>query len=373
MRLTARVQQAIIGLIGLSLFAAATVIAVQWSFGYYDDTYRLTGTFDAAGQGLQSGSDVKVRGVNIGHVAGVELVDGRALVKMDIESGERVPAKSTAVVRPKTLFGEKFVDVVPDGDESRGPFLEPGDEFAETLGGFELERVLADLYPILDAIDPAELATVVGELAEGGRGLGPNISRSIESFRAIADVYARHDADTRQLLDDFALLAGELERRADDIVGGAQDLNEALPVLVGQKDDLTTVLDQAARLSGDLADVLEHNRGFLRKSAVMGGEAVQALYDQRSQIGPLITGLRQYVQTIAEATGIPLDDGTVMARVRAILGGSPCGHQDPLECVAAGDAPPDDGGLPLPVPQLPITIPETGVDGISGLLEQVFG
>jgi phospholipid/cholesterol/gamma-HCH transport system substrate-binding protein len=349
------------------------VIAVQWSFGYYDDTYRLTGTFDAAGQGLQSGSDVKVRGVNIGHVAGVELVDGRALVKMDIDAGERVPASATAIVRPKTLFGEKFVDVVPDGGEEDGPFLEPGDEFAETLGGFELERVLSDAYPILQAIDPAELSVVVGELAEGGRGLGPNISRSIESFRALADVYARHDADTRRFLDDFAALAGELERRADDLVSGAEHLHEALPVLVDQRDELTTVLDQAARLSGDLADVLEHNRGFLRKSAVMGADAMQVLYDQRSQIGPLITGLRQYVQTIAEATGVDLGDGTLMARVRAILGGDPCGRQDPGECVAAGDSTAGDGGLPLTVPQLPITIPTDGVDGVSGLLEQVLG
>jgi ABC-type transporter Mla subunit MlaD len=186
-------------------------------------------------------------------------------------------------------------------------------------------------------------------------------------------VAAAHDADTRQFIEDLAALTGELADRAPDVVRGATDLNAALPVLIGQKDDLTTVLDQAARLSGDLADVLEHNRGFLRKSAVMGGDAVQALYDQRSQIGPLITGLRQYVQTIAEATGIPLDDGTLLARVRAILGGSPCGHQDPLACVAAGDAADDDGGLPLTVPQLPITIPEAGVDGISGLLEQVLG
>jgi phospholipid/cholesterol/gamma-HCH transport system substrate-binding protein len=375
MRLTKHVQQAIVGLIGLSLFAAATTIGVQWSFGYYDDTYRLTGTFDAAGQGLQSGSDVKLRGVNIGHVAGVELVRGRALVKMDIEAGERVPASSKAVVRPKTLFGEKFVDVVPDGGEAHGPFLHAGDEFAETLGGFELERVLADAYPILKAIDPAELATVVSNLAEGGRGLGPDINRTIVAFRAIADVWARHDGDTRLFLDDVAKLTGELETRADDLVAGAGDLNEALPVITDHADDLTTVLDQAARLSGDLADVLDHNRGFLTKSATMGADAMNALYERRARIGPLITGLRQYVQTIAEATGIPLDDGTVMARVRAILGGDPCGRQDPGTCVGSGSTStvePPAGDLLEPLGQLPIPQPQEGVDAVTELLGQVL-
>src|SRR3546814_14826875 len=72
--------------------------------------YELSGRFDAAGQGLLPGSDVKVRGVNIGEVDGIRLVDGAAEVTLRIHDGEQVPVDATAIIRPKTLFGEKFID-----------------------------------------------------------------------------------------------------------------------------------------------------------------------------------------------------------------------------------------------------------------------
>lgn len=379
MRMSERLRQIIVGLLGLSLFGGLTTVGVQYAFGYYDDTYRVTGLFTAAGQGLQIDSDVQMRGIDIGKVAGVELVDGRALVKMDIDAGQKIPADATAVVRPKTLFGEKFVDVVADDPkaEEDGPFLAAGDEFTETLGGFELERVLSDAYPILEAIDPAELSVVLGELADGGRDLGPTINKSIVDGSKVLDVWADHDADTRQALTDLALISEELDKRAGDLVAGARSLHSALPTLLEREDELTTLLEQTSRLSADVADVLESNRHFLRAGAVDGSRGLQALYEERGRIRPLVVGLRQYVQTIAESISIPLGDGTKMARVRGILGGEPCGEGQGESCFVPGG--PNGPQPPVPIPTLPgvplppLPVPVEGTDGIGGLLQEAFG
>src|SRR3546814_21005407 len=88
--------------------------------------YELSGRFDAAGQGLLPGSDVKVRGVNIGEVDGIRLVDGAAEVTLRIHDGEQVPVDATAIIRPQTPFGDKYVDIEPgDADES-GPLPADG-------------------------------------------------------------------------------------------------------------------------------------------------------------------------------------------------------------------------------------------------------
>lgn len=379
MRLSERLRNIIVGLVGLSLFVAVTTIGVQHAFGYFDATYRVEGVFSSAGQGLIAGSDVKMRGINVGEVAGVELVERQALVKMDIDDGERIPVGSTAVIRPKTLFGEKFVDLVAEDAEAEaeGPFLQPGDRIEDTLGGFELERVLSDTYPILQAIDPAELAVVLGELAEGGRDLGPTINQGLVDGSKVLDVYARHDADTRQLLDDLALLSDELDRRAGDLISGARSLRSALPPLIEREDELTTLLDQAARLSSDLADVFESNRGFLTKSITVGGRSVEALHEGRDRIRPLIIGLRQYVQTIAESVSIPVGDGTMMARVRGIMGGEPCGEGLGESCFVpapqggATSTAVEPSGPLASVPSLPI--PLDGTDGIDDLLRSALG
>src|SRR2546426_3248056 len=130
------------GLITLVLSAGLVVFGVLVGAGKLAPKYHLSATFSAAGQGLLPNSDVKVHGLNIGQVTSVRLVKGKARVGMKIDKGEKVPVASSATIRPKTLFGEKFVDIDPGANEARGPFLKTGGVIVNTVGGFELERVL---------------------------------------------------------------------------------------------------------------------------------------------------------------------------------------------------------------------------------------
>jgi phospholipid/cholesterol/gamma-HCH transport system substrate-binding protein len=345
--LTPRRKNVISGLIALVLMFSAASLGVQASFGAFADTYPLKASFDAAGQGLSKGSDVKIRGVNIGKVATVKLVDDRALVIMDIDAANQIPLSTTAVVRAKTLFGEKFVDLAPGAGEASGPFYSHKGETLDkcdtanqpehscTTGGFEIEQVLADAYPILQKIQPAELMTVIHSLAEAGAGLGPNINRTLVNSQKILDVNAAHDADTRQFLVDLAKLADQLGVRADDLVQTATDLNVALPTLNGRADELNTLLVQTARLSDDVADLLRNNKAFIDKSFAGGQATLDLLFDDQNDIIPLVVGLREYVQSLTNVTHIPAGDGTLMAAVKGITAGQTCMF---LPCPGTGAA-----------------------------------
>lgn len=349
--------------------------------------YQVNGSFDSAGQGLQSQSDVKVHGITIGRVRHVSLKNGRAWVRMDIDKGQHIPVDAVATIRAKTLFGEKFVDIDPGdlANETTGPYLHDESRIIHTVGGFELERILSELYPILKAVKPEELAVVLDTLAKGGQGEGPAINRQIANFQQLADIQVRHDADTREFLDDLSRLSDQLANRADDIVGAARDLNVALPPLNQRSEQLSSVLDQAARLSGDLADVLNANQDFMVKAITEGGQALQILDDRLGQIGPLITGLRQYFQVQAEAGHVPFGDGTFLAAVKFIAGGDcptgrvGCGDNQGTTSTAnrPGPAPTSPTTTPttpitLPPPP-PLPTPTSGVQGITDLIKGGLG
>ena len=369
------------GLVTLLFMVSASVFGVQVANGALRDVYQLEASFAAAGQGLIQQSDVKIHGVNIGRVSGVRLEEGRARVRMEIDSDQRVPVDAKATIRPKTLFGEKFVDIAPGPNEVRGPFLEDEDAIEDTLGGFELEKVLTDLYPILQAVKPEQLHTVLNTLAAGGENLGPAVNRTLGNFAELAEVQADHAQDTQEFLDDLALLSGELADKADDLVAAARDLNEVLPDLNERGDELAVFLDQATRLSRDVADILEANRPFLRKAVTEGGKTLQVLYDERAQIQPLVTGLRQFFQILAEVTRIPRADGTTMAAVKFIFGEDcPMGRIPGCEAEAeaagapsgaAGTAPP--AGVPAPsVPPVELPGPTRGAEGLIDLIGGVL-
>ena len=168
-----RLVNILTGLIGIVFVLAVSLLGIKVAGGALRPVYHVDALFSAAGQGLIKDSDVKVHGFNIGRVAGVRLSGGRALVRMAIDDGQRIPVDARATVRPKTLFGEKFVDIDPGRHERGGPFLKDGGRIQHAVGGFELEKVLTQAYPILKAVDPAELATLVGTLADAGRGMAP--------------------------------------------------------------------------------------------------------------------------------------------------------------------------------------------------------
>lgn len=316
---TERNRNIISGAVGLIVLIAVITVGIKASFGEYDGGYELRGTFAAAGQGLLSGSDVKVRGVNVGEVKSIELVDNRALITMRINDDTQIPADAQAVIRPKTLFGEKFVDVIPGSAELTGPYLDDGAEITDTLGGFELEQVLSDTFPVLEAVDPAELAVILDELANAGDGLGLSVNRSIVNAATLTQLQASNDAEIRQFLGDLALLSEELDKVAPDLVSVAQDLNIALPTLNDRSDELNSALVQLGRLSSDVADLLDNNRDFTENALTNGSKALQILFERRSQIQPLLLGLQQYTQTLSEVIRVEVGDGTLMAAVKNLV------------------------------------------------------
>ena len=372
MKLTNRRRNIISGLVALVLMVATTTVGVKWAFGEFDDGYVLTADFAAAGQGLIEGSDVKVRGLDIGHVQGIELRDGRALVTMFINDGHDIPRdSSTFTIRPKTLFGEKFVDVILGPDEGEGPFFDDGDEVPRffddgdpmpddvlldsegralrSAGGFELERVLADAFPILEAIDPDDVAVLLDELARGGAGMGETINRSIVNGERVLDVQAAHDEDTRQFLEDLADLSEELANRAPDLIAGAEDLNVALPVLTENPEAFNALLVELERTAGEVADLLEANTEFIDSVYSDGQAVLDVLFSRRDQVVPLVVGIREYIRVVASAARIPVGDGTVMAAVKGLMGAEGCG------IVVCNDPPTGEPGVPLPpLPELPV-------------------
>lgn len=372
-RATERNRNIVSGAIGILVLVALAAVGIKASFGAYDSGYELRGTFVAAGQGLLAGSDVKIRGVDVGEVERIRLAGQRAEIIVRIGDGTRIPRTAQAVVRPKTLFGEKFIDIVPGDDELTGPYLGDGDEIADTLGGFELEQVLTDAYPVLAAIDPVELTTVLGELADAGDGLGDRIGSAIENGATLAELAVSNDAEFRALTRDLATLGEELDVLAPAAVAGARDLAVALPTITDRRTELSRALGATSRLSSDLAELLRANESFTRRLFDEGSAALDVVHDRRSQLQPLLLGVTQYARTFAEAIRFDLRDGSAMAAIKNVVS---------VQAALEGAAPPageaDDGAGSVldavPLPAVPAPVPEIGgiVDDLLGVTDPLL-
>jgi len=89
-------------------------------------------------EGLDSGSAVKVSGVKVGQVLDFSLDPGtyRAVVRLNINDGVKLPKDTAAVVASAGLLDGKFLSLQPGGDDE---MLQPGDsiEFTQSTPGLE--------------------------------------------------------------------------------------------------------------------------------------------------------------------------------------------------------------------------------------------
>lgn len=105
-----------------------------------DNGYHLKAKFENA-TGVATGSDVRLGGVKIGVVDGMELdtKSYQAVVGMTIRSGVPLPADSTAAIVGDGLLGSKFVALTPGADDA---VLKDGAEIEYTQSSVSLEEMI---------------------------------------------------------------------------------------------------------------------------------------------------------------------------------------------------------------------------------------
>jgi phospholipid/cholesterol/gamma-HCH transport system substrate-binding protein len=147
--------------------------------------YRFTVAFPRT-LALAEESEVRISGVNIGHVVSLNLGKGgrtRATLEIDSQYAP-VRADMHAILRQKTLLGETYVQLIP---ESRnGPFLRDGGQLADSQ--VEPSVTLDDILSALTPQTRHAFQVWQQSLAEGINGQG----EAINSDFATLDPFVEH-------------------------------------------------------------------------------------------------------------------------------------------------------------------------------------
>ena len=321
-----RNQQAVVGVVATLVLAVSVTVAMKAAFGAFDPGYTLTARFGEAGQNLDTQSDVKVRGVNVGRVTGIDVgEDGRAVVTMRLDPGTEVPRTAVAAIRPISIFGPKVIDLVPGRDEGEGPFYGDGDEIARTETALELSDVLAHADALLRAVDPQDLTVILRTFADGLDGLEGPLSRSIRDARTVLRATLDSTPDRHRLLDAMAALSGELADRGRTVVAIAEGFHPTAETLSSHEDELAGLLDGTARLSRDLAEVLDANRSVLGPATAAGADLAGVTAGELPGLVGYLQFVSNYSSVLAEVIRVPSSSANyLMATQQFLQGSDPC-------------------------------------------------
>jgi len=132
------------------VIVGGAVLALAIGFGVYATQvaglsggaagYPLTASFRSA-EGIQVGTDVRLAGVRVGSVTGVDLnaETYRAVTTFTVQDGLEIPDDSAVLVSSEGLLGGSYLEISPGGSPF---FLAPGEEVLDTQGAVSLISLL---------------------------------------------------------------------------------------------------------------------------------------------------------------------------------------------------------------------------------------
>lgn len=284
-----------VGLLVLSVWLVNAVFTQKFtSF----DTVTLKS--DTVGLNLPSRADVKVRGVIVGQVNEVKSEGGGATLQLGIKPEEigSIPANVTAALLPKTLFGEKYVALNIPRDPASDS-LKAGDTIGRTKLPVEVERVLNDLYPLLRAVQPAELNYTLNALADALEGRGEKIGEGLVTLNGYLK---RMNPQIPALIDDLKLLATVTGTYADvvpDIAATLRNTVKTGDTLITKEQKLKAFLNDLTAFSDTTKRFLDDNEQNIVRLGQLS-EPILALLRRYSGTFPcLLKGLVRQAPRLA--------------------------------------------------------------------------
>ena len=298
--------------IGVRLYGVVFLVVVALLLGLAVAVYQKAFTPVAlvtlettrAGSQLQAGADVKLRGIVVGDVRRVEATPDGARLTLAIEPDQlgQIPADVTARLLPKTLFGERYVDLETVARPARAR-LADGDVIGQDRSSvaIELETVLGNLYPLLRTVQPGKLATTLNALSTTLEGRGDKLGRNL----VLLDRYLRALNPSMPVLQqDITLLADTLALYAD-VAPDALRLTESLRVtnrtVVDKDQQLAAFLVGTAGFANTTAGFLRDNEARIIQVGQVGRPTLQLLAEYSPVYPCLAKGLVSWLPRINAA------------------------------------------------------------------------
>jgi phospholipid/cholesterol/gamma-HCH transport system substrate-binding protein len=287
------VRRRLLGLAMIALIVALIGLSIAIYNKAFTPVVLVNLKTDSTGNQLVAMSDVKVRGLIVGSVRKISSSGDGATIQLALEPSkvDLIPQNVSAELLPKTLFGERYVALIPPA-AAEAP-IKAGDTISQdhSKDAIELQQVLDDTLPLLQALRPAELSATLDALATALRGRGAELGQTLQT----ADTYIKAiNPDAPQLVSDLSQLgkvALVYNQAAPELLSTLTNLQTTSATLVQNAANLQALLGAGISTSSELNSFLMANGSRLIDVSVQTKAASALLAEYAPVYNCLITGI----------------------------------------------------------------------------------
>lgn len=228
--------------------------------------------------GVNSGDDIRVAGVKVGSVDGVEITqdeDGNAtaIVTFKITDDETVLDEGThATIRYRNLLGQRYIALTHDSGS--GGALAEGETIpiTQTDPALDLSVLFNGFKPLFQALSPDDINKLSYEVVQVFQGEGGTLESLLASTASLTQTLADRDQVIGDLLENLDYVLDHVADRDDqltrligsfkNLVGG---LKEDRRAILSSLDGISELAVETAGLADDIREPFVRDIGYLRK------------------------------------------------------------------------------------------------------------
>jgi virulence factor Mce-like protein len=310
--------------IQLVIFTIASIIGVAVMVFAYLQAPMLLGVgrinvkveLPATG-GLYQFGNVTYRGVEVGKVISVELIDRGAVATLSLKTSPKIPADLKAEVRSMSAVGEQYVELLPRTDSA--PYLQDGDVVAMENTGIpqQVGPMLDQLSALVDSIPKDRLSSLLDESFKAFNGAGYDFGSLLDSASTISrDANAISD-QTRALIDDSGSFLDAQAQTTDATRVWAASLAGITGQLATNDGEIRSLLQNGPGFAQEVSRLLDAVKPtlpvLLADLTTIGkiGVVYNASLEQLLVLLPPYVAATQTYSTINHPAGIPGGDFTL--------------------------------------------------------------
>jgi virulence factor Mce-like protein len=254
------------GLLLIVVVAAFFAVTILFYNKAFTPVVPVTLMADHTGNELSAGSDVKVRGLLVGTVKSVSTTGNGAVLDLSLQPGvvAQIPSNVTAQLLPKTLFGERYVDLQLPTDPSSA-HIAAGDVIGQdrTSTGIEVEKVLDDLMPVLQAVQPQKLSTTLTAISTALQGRGVQLGQTLSQLGQYVGELNPQLPTLEHDLRALTTTSNTYNQATPNLVNALNDLTVTSKTVVAERNNLQNLYSTVTTASGNLDNFLQANENNL--------------------------------------------------------------------------------------------------------------
>lgn len=295
-----RISNPMIGIIGVLLILVLTATSFML------DSLPIVGAgpkykaYFSEAAGLSDGNEVRVAGVKVGVVSGVELEGDKVLVEFRAKDAW-LGDDTRASIQIKTVLGQKYLALTPAGNGE----LDRSDPIPleRTVAPYDVVTAFSSAAETLDQIDDTKLATSLDTLTDAMQASPEEFRGAVDGVARLSQTISSRDDELRELLEATRTSSKILADRNDDfrrlIIGTGQLLGE----LNSRSESLKLVLASTRGLSVQLRLLVAENEAEFGPTLESLDSALGILTDHEEQLKKSIHNLAPFYRLYANMLG----------------------------------------------------------------------